>query len=156
MLSFPRPLGVGPSVFWCRWLKSIVLHPGSRLPWRPLSSFPINEKKFQTLWMLNRALRIGFVSKCCVGRACNIYMAFIVAGTGSAQPLWTWQKGCLMEGKCCPLTLRVLTSPYSIPTTHTHIHTYTHTPPNRTSFFFLSSYLHMYLIDATRPSSLPG
>lgn len=61
-------------------------------------------KKFQTFWMLNRALRIGFLSKCCVGSACNIYMAFIVAGTGSAQPLWTWQKGCLMEGKCCPLT----------------------------------------------------
>lgn len=57
------------------------------------------------------------LSKRCVGRAGNRWpspWAGWLAGTGSALSHWTGQNGCLMERKCCLLTLGVLTFPPQI------------------------------------------
>lgn len=66
-----------------------------------------------------------------VGRACNIYGLHRGWHRLCSVPV-DLTECCLMEVKCCPLTLRVLTSPYC-PPTHTlpsHFH-----PSHLISFF---------------------
>lgn len=66
-------------------------------------------------------------------------MAFVTAGAGPALSPVDLTECCLMEVKCCPLTLRVLTSLYppSTPPKHTHTHRPpSHFYPSHLNFFF--------------------